>query len=417
MVVVLLPWYIPMWSLELNLLGFYQSLIAVLSFVFGTTIVTRFFQEFHNRRIRPAVIPSQILSLPPQPPTNLPLVYVLIGLLFTFIIGPAIGNVPTLSAFVSGLNNLFQAGLFLLVWQGYRRGSRLQIFSTWAIVLIWPIITSVVNGFLGYAATFIITFTIFNAYLVRNPFKYIVPLSLFGYFALSFFLGYWSVREEIRGTIWYGGGATAGIDVRVDLAGDLISAFHFFDPTNPDHLAPIDGRFNYNHFTGLTINRIQDGIVDYGYGETVVDAILMVIPRAVWPDKPIILGGDAVVRKYAGVGLYSGSLLPGVLMEFYLNFGTIGVIAGFMFMGTIVGFVDKLAAYHLKRGDIYNFTLILVPSFSLLLVTDSFIGIVGGSVSGFLTIYIVNRLIRGFTQSPGAMETPAQSSSHSNSRY
>lgn len=394
MIVVLLPWYTPFSSLELNLLGFYQSLIAVISFVFGATIIKRFFQEFHAKRRVP--YPARVSTAKPsvQAPANLPIFFVAIGLLFIFVIGPAIGNVPTLSAFISGINSLFQAGLFLLVWQGYERNSKTQIFIAWGIVLVWPIITSVYHGFLGYAAHFIITFTIFNAHLVRKPFKYILPLSLFGYLALSFFLGYWSVREDIRGRIWYGNSATANLDVRVDLASDLINAFRFFDPTNPDHLAPIDGRFNYNHLTGLTIQRIQANIVDYGYGETIVDAALMVIPRAIWVDKPITLGGDDVVRKYAGVGLLAGSLLPGSLMEFYLNFGTIGVIIGFLIIGTIIASADELAAKYLNRKDIFNFTLVLVPVFSLLRVTDSFIGIVGGSVSGFLTIYIVNGIIR-----------------------
>jgi hypothetical protein len=217
---------------------------------------------------------------------------------------------------------------------------------------------------------------------------------LFGYFALSFFLGYWSIREDIRRTIWYGGSATATLDVRANLASELINSFQFFDPTNPDHLAPIDGRFNYNWLTGLTVQRIQTNIVDYAYGETIVDAVLMLIPRAIWPDKPVFQGDNSVVWEYAGYRLLGGTLLPGSLMESYLNFGTFGVVVIFALLGTIIGLVDSLAATYLSREDITSFTLVLVPSFSLLLVGDSFIGIVAGSVSGFLTIYIVNGIIR-----------------------
>lgn len=401
--IIMFPWFEPRHSEELNWLGFYQSLIALVSFMIGTLVVATFLKNFHLRKIH--VHRKSTRSVPVEPSYNLPKLYIILGLVFIFVVSPIVGRIPTISAFASGMSSLFQAGMFLLLWQGYERQSRKLILLAWCGVIVWPIITVVTAGFLVFATSFVISFSIFSLHLVKKPVRHIILLPVVAYIALSFFTGYYSVRADLRGTIWYGG-EDASLSVRAQLAGNLIHAFHFFDLTNPEHLAPIDERINYNQFTGLTLARIQDGVVDYAYGSTIVDAMLMVIPRAIWLDKPISLGGDEIVEYYAGVGLLQGSLSPGNLMEFYLNFGTLGVIIGFMLLGTVVGISDEMAGVFLARKDLFNFAAILVPSFSFLVVGGALAGIVGSAVSGFLTVSFANVWIRAIASRKIDRERP-----------
>lgn len=407
MLAILLPWYDPIFDLEYNLIGFYYSLIAIISFAFGTFWLSKFLRNFHSRLLQ-----RQNISNTPNAPntsapelSSLPAIYILIGLVFTFLIFPIIKNMPTLSAFGAGVNSLFQVGLFLFLWQGYRRQSKIQILLAWSIVIIWPIVGVVTSGFLGFATSFVIAFVIFNVSLLDRPFRYLLPLVLFAYIAVSFFIGYWSIRSDIRGTLWYGSEQVT-TDTRANIATDLIQAIQFFDVTNPDHLFPLDERLSMNHLTGRTVKRIEAGTVDYAYGETVFQALTMVIPRMVWPNKPVTVGGQVVVRQYAGYGILSGSIAPGHLMEFYLNFGMLGVILGFIFVGALIGIIDQYCARQLKLGNLFNFAMVMVAALALVgSATTYLVTFVGATLSGLITVYLVNVFVRSFLSIPSKRYT------------
>lgn len=393
--VLLFPWYdTPLFDIELNFIGFYYSMVAIVSFALGTVWLTKFLKSFHARLMQRSnkgvIAPTSSLS----DLSRLPVIYVVIGIVSTVLIFPVIYNIPTLSAFGSGVSLLFQVGMFLLLWQGFQRRSVVQVVVVWVILLTWLILQVVISGFLGFAASFIIAILVFHLSLLDRPFRYTLPFLLFAYIAVSFFIGYWTIRSEIRGVLWYGTEPVT-TSMRVNNVAILLEAFELFDVTNPEHLFPIDERLNMNHLTGRTVKRIELGVVDYSYGETFLQALTMVVPRVVWPEKPVSVGGQAIVRQYAGYGILSGSIAPGHLMEFYLNFGVLGVIFGFMLMGAVVGLLDEYCAQQLKIGNLFKFAIILVAALTLVSsVTNYFVTMVGATLSGSITVYIVNVFVR-----------------------
>ena len=58
------------------------------------------------------------------------------------------------------------------------------------------------------------------------------------------------------------------------------------------------------------------------------------VPRALWPDKPAVGGGGSLVTEYTGIPFEEGtSVGAGQVLEFYVNFGIPGVLAGFAGLG------------------------------------------------------------------------------------
>ncbi|MCP6769100.1 hypothetical protein NL529_30065, partial [Klebsiella pneumoniae] len=74
-----------------------------------------------------------------------------------------------------------------------------------------------------------------------------------------------------------------------------------FDPRNIRQLERIDERLNQNYLVGAAVRHLQDGRVDFAAGSTVSDAALNIIPRALWPDKPIGAGSGDLVAIYTGL--------------------------------------------------------------------------------------------------------------------
>ena len=79
-------------------------------------------------------------------------------------------------------------------------------------------------------------------------------------------------------------------------------------------------------------------------------------------EKNIIAGSPMIVSKYTGI-MFSEDTSVGVgqVMEFYINFGRIGVIIGFIVLGILVAIMDRMAGYYLAKGDVQKFTLWFLP--------------------------------------------------------
>jgi len=79
-------------------------------------------------------------------------------------------------------------------------------------------------------------------------------------------------------------------------------------------------------------------------------------------------------------------------MEFYINFGTVGVIIGFSLMGVAICLVDTMAALRLHEGNWQGFMSWFVPSISLN-VGGSLVETVGMAAASLVLVTTVNRVL------------------------
>ncbi len=105
-------------------------------------------------------------------------------------------------------------------------------------------------------------------------------------------------------------------------------------------------------------------------------------------------GSGTLVTQYTGIPFEAGTSVGiGQVMEFYVNFGTLGVLIGFTIMGIAITVLDLLAAECLAAGDLHGFVLRYLPGISLLQVGGSMVEITTSAVAGVFVALLANKYL------------------------
>ncbi|MDP9159517.1 MAG: hypothetical protein M3O09_04725 [Acidobacteriota bacterium] len=268
------------------------------------------------------------------------------------------------------------------------------------------------GGFLSYGSAAIIVVCATLTISTQRYWRVVVGIVVFSFLSLSIFVNYFQHRNNIREQVWGG----APLEARVDSVLDIIRDFEWFDSSNRRHLLALDARLNQNYFVGLAARRIQMGQSEYLYGETVWEGVLSLVPRVFWPNKPVISGSENIVLKMTGLRLSLGtSFGVGNVMEFQINFGTPGVIIGFLTLGWLIGKLDLRAALAEREGDLGRSILFFLPGVALIQPNGSIVDFTGGAAAALVAAYgwkwIWNRWIahqgRSAKTLPGALRNLA----------
>jgi hypothetical protein len=198
-------------------------------------------------------------------------------------------------------------------------------------------------------------------------------------------------RESIREVVWSGQPVAARLE-RVRL---MLSTFEWFDVHNRDHLVRIDDRLNQNLLLGAAVQYMDAGLARFAYGQTIYQGFIAVIPRAIWPTKPVVAGSGTLVTEYTGIPFAEGTAVGiGHVMEAYVSFGTVGVLVGFMLVGAVVGAIDGAAGRRLRAGDARGFLVWFLPGLSFLQVGGSIVELTSSIAAALLAAHLVNRLLK-----------------------
>lgn len=348
----LLPWYEP--QIEV-LNGFTQSTYGAIGFCIGAAFLT------------PLVLGSMQLTwlrqVPQKPDLRLPLKLFFIGSVFFFVLSPLASKYPGLQALTSSGSAFLVASLCLLCWQAwfYRRWN--QFFLWLGISCALPFVTIINSGFISTGTGGTLLILIFISVFYRPRWQTVFVMSLVIFLALSVYVTYMRDRGDIRTSVWGG----ESLESRYDTISDTFRNFEWIDFKDQDHLKLIDIRINQNSLTGAAIDYIDNGEANFARGETIFSAAINLIPRILWPNKPGFGGSGNIVTRYTGIKFAEGTSV-GVtqVLEFYLNFGSLGVFIGFLFLGTIIRLIDIMAAYHLSCGNYWGFFTYFMPGIGIL---------------------------------------------------
>jgi hypothetical protein len=169
---------------------------------------------------------------------------------------------------------------------------------------------------------------------------------------------------------------------------DTVRDFEWIDLNDRQQLTALDTRLNQNYFVGLAARRIDQGQVTYLYGESVWEGLLAVVPRILWPEKPVFAGSPRIVAKMTGLRLNpKTSFGVGNVMEFQINFGYPGVVTGFLILGYLIGKLDLNAAVAENRGDMGALILYFLPAVALIDPQGSIVEMVGGPAAALVAAY------------------------------
>jgi hypothetical protein len=106
------------------------------------------------------------------------------------------------------------------------------------------------------------------------------------------------------------------------------------------------------------------------------------------------VGGSNMVSEYTGIAFAEGtSVGVGHVLEFYINFGTIGVFFGFLIFGVIITLFDFYAARCLLQGNWKDFSLFYLPGLAFLQVGGYFVELSMSAGAAFTVAFLINKFI------------------------
>jgi hypothetical protein len=146
--------------------------------------------------------------------------------------------------------------------------------------------------------------------------------------------------------------------------------------------------------------------IPYWGGTTYLSLVGAFVPRFLWPDKPTKELGQAFGHRYGYVGANDTGTavnLP-ILVEFFLNFGMIGVVFGMAIVGLIYRLVER-AVNNPGQSDLLSLAgiVLMIPLTNI--ESDFSLGF-GGLILNGLALWLVLRLMgRG---SEGARDRAGQ---------
>ncbi|MGH9174280.1 MAG: hypothetical protein ACRD1H_07975, partial [Vicinamibacterales bacterium] len=322
--------------------------------------------------------------------------YLAAGVLL-YLLMPIAARIPSISALVSTGSTLAAVGVALKCWEAWASGHRAHMWLWLALTATFPLVTVAAQGFLGYGFVAVLIVIAFVASLHRPSLVTAVAGVLAFYGGLSIYVTYMRDRTEIREVVWGG----EAVDRRLVQLQDTFHNVEWFDPRDELHMRRVNERLNQDFLIGAAVLYLREGMVPYANGGTLVAAAAAVIPRALWPDKPVVAGSGDVVTTYTGIRFVHGtSVGVGQVMELYVNFGTAGVVFGFIGIGMLVTFVDRRAAVHLGRGDVRSFALWYMPGLSLLQIGGAVGEVAATAAASLVVVLVVGVLSRGSSRSP-----------------
>jgi hypothetical protein len=374
----LLPWFKD-YSLVRTTYGLEQATYALAALVAGSLFLSPVLASY---------LPASRAGVRYMPHPRLPKAYLLIGMASYMLLSTFLSRLPSMAVVISTGQELYVVGLCLFCWNAIRRKRTGGLLAGLALALMLPLITIITQGFMGYgAAAALVVFAFVGSYFRSG--KMLVVVVLTCYVGLSVYVTYMRDRGNIRTLVWGG----QSLEDRLDQIGQSASTFEWFDPYDPAHLARIDGRMNQNILVGTAVARLSVSH-DFADGETLWAALLALVPRALWPEKPLSGGSGDLVTRYTGIRFANGtSVGVGQVLEFYINFGTIGVVLGFLALGAVITTVDMMARRQLLAGDQQGFVLWFVTGMSMLQAGGSLVEISASAAGSLITVTIINHYL------------------------
>lgn len=379
----ILPWYNNVGA-DLVADGLREATVAMFAVAIGAEIMSvvltrRASHAPAGARVDETAIDSRAVNL-----------YLGAGALLYVGVFPFASSLPSVQALLATGSTVIVAALGLKCWDAWRSGRHSTLVGWLALTLLLPLITVVTQGFLGYGFAASVTVLALVASFYRPRWRVVLVALGLAYLGLSIYVTYMRDRNEIRAVVWGG----AGLGDRTDRLTATISGIEWFDIHDTTHLARIDDRLNQDYLVGAAIAHLESGRVPFAKGGTLIDAVLGIIPRALWPNKPNVGGSGDIVATYTGIRFAEGtSVGVGELMEFYINFGTTGVAIGFLFIGALLVLVDRSAFGALERGDIKHFAMWYVSGLSLLQVGGSLVEVTSTAAAGLLMAVMLNQVV------------------------
>jgi len=362
--------------------GLRESTYGFVGFCIGVLAATAWAYMRRDRSARlapaPAVVDTKRLRT-----------YLVTGVFSYLVLTPLFANFPTLPALANAASGFVVVGLALVCWNQAHHGSRYGLLAALLLVGLLPFATIAAQGFMGYGLAAAAVVFAFVASFQKASWRTVVGAGLAAYMGLTLYVTYMRDRSDIRDVVWGG----SSIEAR---AAQIVSTFaemEPFDPNNFDHLRRVDMRLNQNFLVGMAVHNLQTNPDHFANGRTLQDALIALVPRFLWPNKPTLAGSGNIVSDFTGIRFAEGtSVGVGMVMELYINFGSTGVLVGLVIFGFILASIDRYSAQARDAGQWATFALWFLPGVAMLQVGGSLVEVTSSAGAALLVAVLVARI-------------------------
>lgn len=134
---------------------------------------------------------------------------------------------------------------------------------------------------------------------------------------------------------------------------------------------------------------------EFAYGETLLDGLYAVVPRAVWEDKPIVAGYSDFVSTYTGI-VRDDTTAVGVPIQFelYANGGVPVVIVGIFILFYACARLELFLATSVRPLHVVMPSMMFLVSFASGIERITLV--FASALAGAITVYVIARVIEVF---------------------
>jgi hypothetical protein len=294
-------------------------------------------------------------------------------------------KIPSVGAAVNKGGAIWSLGVLLGMAAALRARNWRNLALWLAALSVYPALSLLVDGFLSYGSTAVIIAGAVLAVCARRYWRAAAGIAIAAFIGITVFVNYFEHRDQIRSKVWGG----ASIDQRIDIVASTAKDFHWFNANNPADSASLDERLNQNYFVGLSVSRLRNGDVGYLKGRSVWEGLVSLVPRIVWPNKPVFGGSPKIVAEMTGLHLSTTtSWGVGNVMEFYCNFGVVGLVLGFLGLGWLIAWLDIEATLSERRGDFGRALLFFLPAVALIQPNGSIVELSSGAAAALIGAHL-----------------------------
>jgi hypothetical protein len=301
--------------------------------------------------------------------------------------------IPTISGMISTLSQLMIVAPMFGLHLALKQGNYSSALGFMAVTFLQPLLTLSTAGFLGFGSAFLICVLVFASVRLRLRFSLLFLLPVAIYIGLSVGVTYFRDRAQLRMKLVDETAVTEDVSIR-----NTFQNFEWVDVDNQEHRFAMDDRLNQSWIVGATDERMASGAFAGFGGQTLVEALIGLVPRIIWPDKPITVGSGTLVTQMTGEVFGEGtSVGTGPIAETLANFGRFGLWVYSLLFGIVLGSLDWLARRALDRDDLVRFALVMMPALALMNVLGSYFALVSAFVLSFfgaIAILLVVQTIR-----------------------
>ena len=295
-----------------------------------------------------------------------------------------LGRIPSLGAAIEKAGAIWILGVLVGFLASVRQRHYGHIFLWLAALSVYPLFVLLMGGFLSFGSTSV--FVVMAALLVmlKSHVRAYAGVVLFSLFCFLAFLSYFQNRDATRAAAQEG----ASLEQRVAHSATIITNLKWFDSSNPNQLAALDARVNQNQFAGMAAQNIASGQVNFLHGRSVWEGLQALVPRVLWPGKPIFAGSSELIREMTDFVVNESTTYGvGQVMELYVNFGVPSLVVGFLLFGFAYGWVDRNAAAALQGGEFGRAILWFLPGVAMNMPLATIAEVMGNIAAALVGAY------------------------------